>query len=48
MENRASLIVGLIIVILASLVAWVFSPKGDNQTCVEPLPTCKATIQHTK
>lgn len=37
--NSASLIIGLIIVVLASVVAWVFSPKGDNQTFVSlPLP----------
>ena len=37
--NSASLIIGLIIVVLASIVAWVFSPKGDNQTFVFlPLP----------
>ncbi|BCR88100.1 H(+)-transporting V0 sector ATPase subunit e [Aspergillus chevalieri] len=32
MASGASLIIGLIIVVLASIVAWVFSPKGDNQT----------------
>lgn len=32
MASGASLIIGLIIVVLACLVAWVFSPKGDNQT----------------
>lgn len=38
-SNSASLIIGLIIVVLASIVAWVFSPKGDNQTFVSlPLP----------
>lgn len=31
-----SLLVGLIFVVLASLVAWVFSPKGDNQTYSSP------------
>ncbi|OJJ82341.1 uncharacterized protein ASPGLDRAFT_49120 [Aspergillus glaucus CBS 516.65] len=32
MAAGASLIIGLVIVVLASIVAWVFSPKGDNQT----------------
>lgn len=33
---RWSLLIGLIIVVVASLAAWMFSPKGDNQTCVSP------------
>ncbi|PKY01438.1 hypothetical protein P168DRAFT_292540 [Aspergillus campestris IBT 28561] len=32
MANGWSLIVGLILVVIASVVAWFFSPKGDNQT----------------
>ncbi|KAJ9201356.1 hypothetical protein DTO166G4_8759 [Paecilomyces variotii] len=32
MANGWSVIIGLIIVVLASLAAWLFSPKGDNQT----------------
>lgn len=33
-KNRWSLIVGLILVVIASVVAWFLSPKGDNQTYV--------------
>ena len=29
-----SLIIGLIFVVVASVLAWIFSPKGENQTCV--------------
>ena len=29
---RWSIIIGLIFIVLASLVAWFFSPKGENQT----------------
>ncbi|KAL4939511.1 ATPase, V0 complex, subunit E1/e2 [Aspergillus filifer] len=32
MANGWSLILGLIIVVAAAVAAWVFSPKGDNQT----------------
>ncbi|PLN76589.1 ATPase, V0 complex, subunit E1/e2 [Aspergillus taichungensis] len=32
MASGWSLIVGLILVVIASVVAWFFSPKGDNQT----------------
>ncbi|KAB8067555.1 ATPase, V0 complex, subunit E1/e2 [Aspergillus leporis] len=32
MANGWSLIIGLVIVVIASAVAWIFSPKGDNQT----------------
>ncbi|KAL1969887.1 hypothetical protein VTN77DRAFT_7396 [Rasamsonia byssochlamydoides] len=32
MANGWSIIIGLIFVVLASLCAWVFSPKGENQT----------------
>ncbi|EED20665.1 hypothetical protein TSTA_038700 [Talaromyces stipitatus ATCC 10500] len=32
MANGASIIIGLVFVILASLCAWFFAPKGDNQT----------------
>ncbi|KAL4964102.1 ATPase, V0 complex, subunit E1/e2 [Aspergillus stella-maris] len=32
MANGWSLIIGLIIVVAAAVAAWVFSPKGDNQT----------------
>ncbi|GAT26541.1 lysophospholipase Nte1 [Aspergillus luchuensis] len=35
MANGWSLIIGLIFVVVASVLAWIFSPKGENQTCVQ-------------
>ncbi|KAF7504050.1 hypothetical protein GJ744_002879 [Endocarpon pusillum] len=32
MANGWSIIIGLVFVVLASLVAWFFSPKGENNT----------------
>ncbi|KAL4987224.1 ATPase, V0 complex, subunit E1/e2 [Aspergillus falconensis] len=32
MANGWSLIIGLIVVAAAAVAAWVFSPKGENQT----------------
>ncbi|EAS29428.1 V-type H+-transporting ATPase subunit H [Coccidioides immitis RS] len=32
MANGWSIIIGLVFVVLANLVAWVFSPKGENRT----------------
>ncbi|KAL1959760.1 hypothetical protein VTO42DRAFT_1346 [Malbranchea cinnamomea] len=32
MANGWSIIIGLVFVVLASLVAWVFSPKGETRT----------------
>ncbi|KAL5336192.1 V-type proton ATPase subunit E [Aspergillus crustosus] len=32
MANGWSLLIGLIVVVAAGVAAWVFSPKGDNQT----------------
>ncbi|KAI9839302.1 MAG: hypothetical protein M1819_003297 [Sarea resinae] len=32
MANGWSIIIGLVIVVILSFVAWFFSPKGDNQT----------------
>ncbi|KAL6239237.1 hypothetical protein BDW75DRAFT_199277 [Aspergillus navahoensis] len=32
MANGWSLIIGLIVVVAAAVAAWVFSPKGENQT----------------
>ncbi|KAJ5907667.1 hypothetical protein N7495_000349 [Penicillium taxi] len=32
MANGWSLLVGLIVIIVASLAAWFLSPKGENQT----------------
>ncbi|PLB47940.1 V-type proton ATPase subunit E [Aspergillus steynii IBT 23096] len=32
MANGWSLVIGLIIIVVASVLAWVFSPKGENQT----------------
>lgn len=41
--DRWSIIIGFVFVFLADLVAWVFSPKGENRTLVQtylpvPLP----------
>ena len=38
-KKRWSLIIGLIVIAVASVVAWLFSPKGENQTYVIPLPS---------
>ena len=32
--NSASIIIGLVFVIVASLLAYFFAPKGENQTYV--------------
>ncbi|KAL4743887.1 ATPase, V0 complex, subunit E1/e2 [Aspergillus similis] len=32
MANGWSLIIGLIVIVAAAVAAWVFSPKGENQT----------------
>ncbi|PYH45126.1 V-type proton ATPase subunit E [Aspergillus saccharolyticus JOP 1030-1] len=32
MATGWSLIIGLIVVVIASVLAWIFSPKGENQT----------------
>ncbi|KAL2834476.1 ATPase, V0 complex, subunit E1/e2 [Aspergillus cavernicola] len=32
MANGWSLLIGLIVIVAAGVAAWVFSPKGDNQT----------------
>ncbi|KAE8131977.1 hypothetical protein BDV38DRAFT_262707 [Aspergillus pseudotamarii] len=32
MANGWSLIIGLIVIAVASVVVWIFSPKGENQT----------------
>ncbi|KAL4761959.1 ATPase, V0 complex, subunit E1/e2 [Aspergillus foveolatus] len=32
MANGWSLIIGFIVVVAAAVAAWVFSPKGENQT----------------
>lgn len=32
LEDRWSIIIGLVVTVLASLCAWVFSPKGENRT----------------
>ncbi|THC97707.1 hypothetical protein EYZ11_002813 [Aspergillus tanneri] len=32
MASGWSLLIGLIIIVIASISAWVFSPKGENQT----------------
>jgi len=32
MANEWSILIGLVFVVIASLCAWVFSPKGDTQT----------------
>jgi hypothetical protein len=33
-ENRWSILIGLLVVVLLSVAAWVLSPKGENQTYV--------------
>ena len=35
-SHSASLIIGLVFVAIASLLAYFFSPKGENQTYVIP------------
>ena len=35
-ENSWSILIGLLCVVVASAVAWFFSPKGENQTYVHP------------
>lgn len=35
-NHSASLIIGLVFVVVASLLAYFFSPKGENQTYVTP------------
>jgi len=32
LSNSASIIIGLVFIIVASLLAYFFSPKGENQT----------------
>ncbi|KAL3466316.1 V-type proton ATPase subunit E [Aspergillus heterothallicus] len=32
MANGWSLLIGLIVVVAAGVAAWLFSPKGENQT----------------
>ena len=36
-ENSWSIIIGLVCVVALSVLAWFFSPKGENQTYVHPL-----------
>ncbi|MCJ1284506.1 hypothetical protein MMC26_003839 [Xylographa opegraphella] len=35
MANGWSIIIGLTVVVVASLLAWFFAPKGENQTYVQ-------------
>lgn len=37
-ENRWSILVGLVVVVILCGVAWVFSPRGENQTYVTHFP----------
>ncbi len=37
--NRWSILIGLLVVVLLSVAAWVFAPKGENQTYVLPTGT---------
>jgi hypothetical protein len=37
LENSWSIIIGLLCVVVLCVLAWFFSPKGDNQTYVHPL-----------
>jgi V-type H+-transporting ATPase subunit e len=36
-ENSWSIIIGLVIVVVLCVLAWFFSPKGENQTYVRPV-----------
>jgi hypothetical protein len=36
-ENSWSIIIGLVCVVVLGVLAWFFSPKGENQTYVHPL-----------
>ncbi|KAE8387559.1 hypothetical protein BDV23DRAFT_160887 [Aspergillus alliaceus] len=46
MASGWSLIIGLIIIVIASVVAWIFSPKGDNQTYISLPPTSPPALVH--
>ncbi|KAI9736081.1 MAG: hypothetical protein M1818_006257 [Claussenomyces sp. TS43310] len=39
MANGWSIIIGLVVIVLASVAAWFFSPKGETQTYVLLTPT---------
>ena len=45
MVFRWSLIIGLLVVVAMSILAWILSPKGENQTYVSanPCPTHRLT-----
>jgi V-type H+-transporting ATPase subunit e len=36
LENSWSIIIGLVCVVVLCVLAWFFSPKGENQTYVHP------------
>jgi hypothetical protein len=36
-QSSWSIIIGLVVVVLTSLAAWFFAPKGENQTYAKPL-----------
>ncbi|KAL9621270.1 MAG: hypothetical protein Q9160_004291 [Pyrenula sp. 1 TL-2023] len=36
LEDRWSILIGLVVTVLASLCAWLFSPKGENRTYGPP------------
>jgi hypothetical protein len=38
LDNSWSIIIGLVCVVVLSVLAWFFSPKGENQTYVHLLP----------
>ncbi|KAL8652884.1 MAG: hypothetical protein Q9210_002422 [Variospora velana] len=38
MANGASIIIGLVFILVLSVLAYFFSPKGENQTYVFPFP----------
>ena len=37
LANSWSIIIGLVCVVVLCVLAWFFSPKGENQTYVHPL-----------
>lgn len=36
LENSWSIIIGFVVVAVMCVLAWFFSPKGENQTYVQP------------
>jgi hypothetical protein len=46
-EHRWSIIIGLLVVVSMSVAAWVFAPKGENQTYVFHHPHNSITLRDT-